>query len=121
MLEKIRCPILTKVIYSGVLTSNHHIQGVKEGAKLNLVLMLNLMIEIYGFSEVCLLRGLTSQRSQTSEKTNLREARNLCTDNYSNFLNIKNLTKKPVVTKKLFWVLVIGFLNLVSVDAKERS
>ena len=24
-------------------------------------------------------------------------------------------------TKKLFWVLVIGFLNLVSVDAKERS
>ena len=32
-----------------------------------------------------------------------------------------NLTKKPVFTKKLFWVLVIGFLNLVSVDAKERS
>ena len=24
-------------------------------------------------------------------------------------------------TKKLFWVLVLGFLNLVSVDAKERS
>ena len=24
-------------------------------------------------------------------------------------------------TKKSFWVLVIGFLNLVSVDAKERS
>ena len=24
-------------------------------------------------------------------------------------------------TKKLFWVLVIGFLNLVSVDAKESS
>ena len=24
-------------------------------------------------------------------------------------------------TKKLFWVLVIGFLNLVAVDAKERS
>ena len=24
-------------------------------------------------------------------------------------------------TKKLFWVLVIGFWNLVSVDAKERS
>ena len=24
-------------------------------------------------------------------------------------------------TKKLFWILVIGFLNLVSVDAKERS
>ena len=24
-------------------------------------------------------------------------------------------------TKKLFWVLVIGFFNLVSVDAKERS
>mgnify|MGYP007015526172 CR=1 FL=1 len=32
------------------------------------------------------------------------------------------MTKKPpVFTKKLFWVLVIGFLNLVSVDAKERS
>ena len=24
-------------------------------------------------------------------------------------------------TKKLFWVLVFGFKNLVSVDAKERS
>ena len=24
-------------------------------------------------------------------------------------------------TKKLFWVLVFGFMNLVSVDAKERS
>ena len=24
-------------------------------------------------------------------------------------------------TKKIFWVLVIGFWNLVSVDAKERS
>ena len=32
-----------------------------------------------------------------------------------------NLTKKPVFTKKLFWVLVFGFMNLVSVDAKERS
>ena len=32
-----------------------------------------------------------------------------------------NLTKKLVFAKKLFWVLVIGFLNLVSVDAKERS
>ena len=32
-----------------------------------------------------------------------------------------NLTKKPVFTKKSFWVLVIEFLNLVSVDAKERS
>ena len=31
------------------------------------------------------------------------------------------MTKKPVFTKKLFWVLVIRFLNLVSVDAKERS
>jgi hypothetical protein len=26
-----------------------------------------------------------------------------------------------VFTKKLFWVLVIGSLNLASVDAKERS
>ena len=32
-----------------------------------------------------------------------------------------NLTKIPVFTKKLFWVLVFGFMNLVSVDAKERS
>jgi len=31
------------------------------------------------------------------------------------------LTKKPVFTKKLFWVLVFGSMNLVSVDAKERS
>ena len=28
--------------------------------------------------------------------------------------------KNPKITI-LFWVLVIGFLNLVSVDAKERS
>ena len=32
-----------------------------------------------------------------------------------------NLTKIGVFTKKLFWVLVFGFMNLVSVDAKERS
>ena len=32
-----------------------------------------------------------------------------------------NLTKIPVFTKKLFWVLVFGIMNLVSVDAKERS
>ena len=35
--------------------------------------------------------------------------------------SLPKVTKKPVFTKKVFWVLVIGFLNLVSVDAKERS
>ena len=29
--------------------------------------------------------------------------------------------KEKKFEKKIFWVLVIGFLNLVSVDAKERS
>jgi hypothetical protein len=34
--------------------------------------------------------------------------------------NILFLWKNPKITI-LFWVLVLGFMNLVSVDAKERS
>ena len=65
-----------------------------------------------------------------------QKAGNLCNNKFKtgnfNVIVIKNdiiilaffeiiWLKKPVFTKNFFWVLVIGFLNLVSVDAKERS